>query len=84
MAHVGSKIDLLKEVVRAQGLEPERVLLREALSEPHMTYAEQIRILGLVLRDSLRNELLAIPNPSGRYATGEAQPHLRASQSDQC
>lgn len=68
-----SKIDMLKEVVRAMGLEPETILTREALAEPHRTYVgpderekEQIRLLSLALRDSLKREVIAsinFPNP---------------------
>jgi hypothetical protein len=66
-----TKIDMLKEMMRAWGLEPEEILTSEALSEPHRTYAtsedrekEEIRLLGLALRDSLKNELLAHLRPS--------------------
>jgi len=61
-----TKIDMLKDIVRSWGLEPEKILTREALAEPHRTYVgseerekEQIRLLGLALRDSLKKELLA-------------------------
>jgi hypothetical protein len=68
-----TKIDMLKEIVRSWGLEPEKILTREALAEPHRTFVgpedrekEQLRLLGLALRDSLKKELLAsvnFPNP---------------------
>jgi site-specific recombinase XerD len=68
-----SKIDMLKDIVRSWGLEPERILSSEALAEPHRTYAspqerekEQMRLLGLALKDSLKKELIAslnFPNP---------------------
>jgi hypothetical protein len=61
-----TKIDMLKEVMRAWGLEPEKILTSEALAEPHRIYAtsedrekEEIRLLGLALRDSLKKELLS-------------------------
>lgn len=64
-----TKIDMLKELMRAWGLEPEKILTGEALSEPHRTYVspeerekEEIRLLGLALRDSLKKELLATLN----------------------
>jgi len=64
-----SKIDMLKDIVRSWGLEPEKILTREALAEPHRTYVgpderekEQIRLLGLALRDSLKKELLVSIN----------------------
>jgi len=66
---------MLKEVVRAMGLEPETILTREALAEPHRTYAnpqkreeEEVRLLGLALRENLKKELLASLN-SQRVAT---------------
>jgi len=61
-----TKLDMLKELMRAWGLEPEKVLTREALAEPHRTYAtsedrekEEIRLLGLALRENLKKELFA-------------------------
>jgi site-specific recombinase XerD len=69
-----TKIDMLKEMIRAWGLEPEKILTSEALAEPHRAYAsqeerekEEIRFLGLALRDSIKKELLASlnsPSPS--------------------
>lgn len=64
-----SKIDMLKDILTSWGLEPEKILTKEALAEPHRTYAgpdererEQICLLGLALRDSLKRELLASLN----------------------
>jgi len=64
-----SKIDMLKEMMRAWGLEPEKILTREALAEPHRVSAsseerekEQIRLLGSALKESLKKELLASLN----------------------
>jgi hypothetical protein len=69
-----SKIDMLKEMMRAWGLEPEKILTREALVEAHRSYAsseerekDQMHQLALALRDSLKKELLAsfnLSNPS--------------------
>jgi len=66
-----TKIDMLKEMVRAWGLEPEKILADGALAESHRSYAspeerekEGIRLLGLSLRDSLKKELLASLNHS--------------------
>jgi hypothetical protein len=60
-----TKLDMLKEVIRAWGLEPEKILSREALADPHRTYAgrkerenEEIRILGYALRESIKKEVL--------------------------
>ena len=59
-----SKIDALKKIVRAYGLNPEEVLTKEALSMPHRIVASkvgfeenQIKILGKALRDVIRTEL---------------------------
>jgi len=61
-----TKIDMLKELMRAWGLEPEKILAEEVLTEPHRTYAspeerekEEIRLLGSALKDSLKKDLLA-------------------------
>jgi len=35
-----SKIDVLKEIIRAWRLDSEEVLVRKALSEPHRTYVD--------------------------------------------
>jgi hypothetical protein len=68
-----TKIDMLKEMMRAWGLEPEKILTREALDEPHRTFAtpnereeDEIRLLGLALKDQIKKELLSnrnFPNP---------------------
>jgi hypothetical protein len=39
-----SKIDALKEIIRAWGLNPEEVLTREALSQPHRTVFDQSQL----------------------------------------
>ena len=64
-----TKIDMLKEMMRAWGLEPEKILTREALSEPHRAYAgtkeredEELRILSMALRENIKNEVLANVN----------------------
>jgi len=56
-------------VMRAMGFEPEKILTREVPVEPRRTYAtpeerekEQIRLLGLSLKENLRKELLASMN----------------------
>jgi hypothetical protein len=62
-----TKLDMLKETMRAWGMEPEKLLAKEALAEPHRSYAspqereeEETRLLGLALRENLKKELLAI------------------------
>jgi hypothetical protein len=39
-----NKIDALKEIIRAWGLNPEEVLTREALSQPHRTVIDQSQL----------------------------------------
>ena len=56
-----SKIDMVKEFVRGLGLNPEDVLTRNALAEPHRIYAtnqeredDQIRALSRAFMDNLK------------------------------
>jgi hypothetical protein len=58
-----SKVEALKEIIRAWGLNPDRILTREALTEPHRTVIDfqdrknkQLEILGRTLRDLIRKE----------------------------
>lgn len=60
-----SKIDALKEIIRAWGMNPEKVLAKEALSKPHRTYIEphrreeeHVKALSIALKDMMRKELL--------------------------
>ena len=55
-----SKIDMVKEFVRGLGLNPEDVLTRNALAEPHRIYAtsqeredDEIRALSRAFMDNL-------------------------------
>jgi hypothetical protein len=55
---------MLKEMVRAWGLEPEKILAREPLAEPHRTHAtpeerekEEVQMLLSTLRDSIKKDL---------------------------
>lgn len=59
-----SKIEMVKEFVRGLGLNPEEILTRQALSEPHRIYAtsqqredDQIRTLALAFKENLKKEL---------------------------
>ena len=36
-----SRIEILKEIIRASGLNPEEILTREALAKPHRTVITQ-------------------------------------------
>jgi len=58
-----SKVEALKEIIRAWGLNPEKILTREALTEPHRTVIStqdqensQLQILSRALRDLIRQE----------------------------
>ncbi len=66
-----SKIEVLKEMVRAWGLNPEEVLTKEALTRPYTSHVgpvsceeEQVKSLSVALKDMMRKELLnAKENP---------------------
>jgi hypothetical protein len=60
-----SKIDMVKEFIRGMGMNPEDILTRQAISEPHRAYAttqereeDQIRALCLAFKETLKKELL--------------------------
>jgi len=59
-----SRMEMLKEVVRAWGMDPDRVLVKEAVAEPHRTVAseqreeEQVKALAAALKEMLRREVL--------------------------
>jgi len=59
-----SKIDALKEIIRASGLNPEEILTRQAMAEPHITVVNgsqreesQIHALSNALKQQLLKEL---------------------------
>jgi len=61
-----SRIEMLKEICRAWGLEPDSILTKEALSMPHRIFVsdidrerEQIQALSGSLKEMLRKDLLA-------------------------
>jgi integrase len=60
-----SKIEALKEIIRAWGMDPEEILTKKALAEPHRVYAgprdreeDQVRALSTALKDMMRKELM--------------------------
>ena len=64
-----SKIDALKEIIRAWGMNPEEILTRQALTEPHRTIIDrsqmeqsQIQQLSIALKQQLLKELRENPN----------------------
>jgi hypothetical protein len=61
-----SKIDMVKEFIRGMGMNPEEILTRQTLAEPHRTYitsqdreGDQIRTLCLAFKNDLKRELLS-------------------------
>lgn len=60
-----NKIDAVKEMIRAFGLDPEKILTKEALTEPHRTIINgtqnrentQLEILSRALRDLVNQEI---------------------------
>jgi hypothetical protein len=61
-----SKIDLIKEYIRALGVNPEAVLTREAVTQPARTDITpqdredyQLKVLSQALKETLRRELLS-------------------------
>jgi len=64
-----SKIDALKEIIRAWGMNPEEILTRQALTEPHRTVIDrsqmeqsQIQQLSIALKQELLKEIRENPN----------------------
>ncbi len=63
-----SKIDALKEIIRAWGLKPEEILTKNALTQPHRTVIDrnqieqnQIHQLSIALKQHLLEELRENP-----------------------
>jgi site-specific recombinase XerD len=59
-----SKIDALKEIIRAWGLNPEEILTKQAFAEPHITVVDQshledsqIHVLSVALKEQILKEL---------------------------
>lgn len=59
-----TKLDILKEILRSFGYDPEKVLLKEAFSQPHRTVVspinpedDAVQTLRSVLRDLVRREV---------------------------
>jgi len=60
-----SKIEALKEIIRAWDMDPEEILTKKALANPHRVYAgsrdreeDQVRALSAALKDMMRKELI--------------------------
>ena len=70
-----SKVEALKEIIRAWGLNPEKILTREALTQEATTYLgfenqenNQLTILSRTLRDLIRQET------ASQMRTGNGEP----------
>lgn len=67
-----SRMEMLKEMVRALGLNPEEILTKEALAMPHRTVIkagrdeDQIDTLLKALKQALKQELIETPVPAPR------------------
>jgi integrase len=64
-----SKIETLKEIIRAWGMNPEEILTREAMLQPHRTIISnnladtdngEVQALSAALKDMMRKELLSM------------------------
>ena len=60
-----SNIEALKEIIRAWGMDPEEILTKKALAEPHRVYAgprdreeDQVAALSTALKNMMRKELM--------------------------
>ena len=63
-----NKLEMLKTIIRAYGLDPDKVLVKEALAEPHRfiqpdDYEQQIQTLNQTLREIVTKELATISSP---------------------
>jgi hypothetical protein len=60
------KLEMLKSVIRAYGMDPEKVLMKEAFTEPHRfiqhsdVLEDHVQILSRTLREILAKELATI------------------------
>ena len=55
-----NRIQIIKEIVRSFGLNPEEILTREAIAKPHRTVVDgdsQVNTLMSVLKQKLKQEL---------------------------
>jgi alcohol dehydrogenase YqhD (iron-dependent ADH family) len=60
-----SKIEAIKEIIRSWGMNPEEILTKEALAQPHRTYISTVErdqpelgILARSLKGTIKRELL--------------------------
>src|SRR2546426_12096422 len=64
-----SKIETIKEIIRAQGINPEQILTKEALTQHATTYLDtaqlqdhQLELLTTTLRDLIHQETKRLAN----------------------
>lgn len=64
-----SRIEVLKEIVRALGFNPEEVLVKRVLKRPHRTEvaSEQLEALREAIRQAIRREVLELKQAKGFY-----------------
>ncbi len=64
-----SKIETLKEIIRAWGMDPEQILTKEAMIQSHRTVisngledrdSNEVQTLSIALKNMMRKELLAM------------------------
>jgi hypothetical protein len=67
----GWELDALKAFARGLGLEPEKVLTKAAMQEPHRIYATsqdheqaQTRVLSIAIKELIKKELLSADLPN--------------------
>ena len=66
-----TRASMLKEIIRAWGYDPEKILITEALAEPHRTICKkpitneenEVKLLGNALKEMLKKELLDTIKP---------------------
>jgi len=70
---------MLKEIIRAWGYDPEKILLTDALAEPHRTICEnhltteenEVKLLGNALKEMMKKELLNTMPPKATQTVYE-------------
>ena len=88
-----SKIDALKEIIRAWGLNPDEILTQSALTPPNITVIDQNQLQNYQLKQlatALRNQMLkeiqenhsekSMNSRLGRYSPEEIRTLVRGSR----
>lgn len=52
-----TRMEILKEMVRSLGYDPERILVKETFTQPHRTVADNESVLRNVIREVLKNSV---------------------------